>query len=239
MNYDIIGDVHGCADELDELLVRLGYIWDGDSGIFAHPLGNKVVFVGDLVDRGPDSASVLSLVMNMVKEGQALTVLGNHDDKLRRALNGNKVRISHGLGDTLKQIESRGNTFGHKVREFLGTLPYKLILHDSKLLICHAGLAEHLQDRDDDRVRSFALYGDTTGRTDENGYPERLDWAARYNGPRIVVHGHVPVSDVVTKNNVWNIDTGCCFGNKLTALRYPTMEVVQVDAYEVYHERRV
>lgn len=188
-NYDIIGDVHGCAEELDELLIRLGYTWESDFGIFTHPLGNIPVFVGDLVDRGPDSASVLSLSMNLSNEQRGLFVLGNHEDKLLRALKGNKVKIGHTLSETIKQIRERGDLFVSRVISFLSCMPWKLKLHDSRVLICHAGLAEKYHDRDDDAARSKALYGDTTGEKDYRGYPIRLDWADHYKGPNIVVHG--------------------------------------------------
>jgi protein phosphatase len=236
--FDIIGDVHGCAEELDTLLIRLGYIWDSDTGIFAHPGGRKAVFVGDLVDRGSDSAAVLSLVMNMTEEGQALIALGNHDDKLRRALNGNRVKIGRELARTISQLEERGNTFVGRVLAWLNKQPWKLVLDNDKLIVTHAGMSERLQERNDDAARSFALYGDTDGKTkDANGYYLRRDWAASYSGRRVVVHGHVPVLEPVIKNNVWNIDTSCCFGNKLTALRYPEMEFVQVEALEEYSSR--
>jgi diadenosine tetraphosphatase ApaH/serine/threonine PP2A family protein phosphatase len=232
--FDLIGDVHGCADELDELLVRLGYLWDSDYGIFAHPGGRQAVFVGDLVDRGPDSPSVLQLVMNMVNEGEALMVLGNHDDKLRRALIGRKVTLTHGIDKTLRQLEERGNTFCGKVIDFLARQPWKLILHDSRLLVAHAGLAEKYQEREDDAARAKALYGETDGTKDANGYPTRIDWSGKYKGRRIVVHGHIPVMEPTVNNNVWNIDTGCCFGGHLTALRYPEFQLVQVEANEAY-----
>jgi protein phosphatase len=236
--YDIIGDVHGCASELDELLIKLGYIWDSQTGIFAHPGGRTVVFVGDLVDRGPDSASVLALAMNMVEEHQAIVVLGNHDDKLKRALIGNKVKMNDSLKETMRQIASRGHTFGARVIAFIAAQRFKVILHDSRLLVCHAGLPEKYHDKEHEAARAFCLYGETNGTFDKDGYPVRLDWAASYSGSRIVVHGHVPVISPVIKNNVWNIDTGCCFGGHLTALRYPEMEIVQVEAYEAYSIRK-
>jgi len=236
--YDIIGDVHGCAEELDALLIRLGYIWDSDTGIFANPGGRKAVFVGDLCDRGPDSAAVISLVLNMHQEGQALVVKGNHDDKLFRALKGNKVNIGVALFQTIEQLRQRGNTHVGRVMNWLAALPWKLKLDEDKLLIAHAGLSERLQDRDDDAARSHALYGDTDGTTkDEHGYFVRRDWAANYSGRRVVVHGHVPIDEVVERNKVWNIDTGCCFGGKLTALRYPEMALVDIEAYEEYWKR--
>ncbi len=95
--FDVIGDVHGCRSELESLLGRLGYAIAGDGTDAVHPEGRRAVFVGDLVDRGPDSPGVLRLVMGMVAAGHAYAVPGNHENKLVRALQGRAVQVSHGL----------------------------------------------------------------------------------------------------------------------------------------------
>ncbi|HEV2845339.1 MAG TPA: AAA family ATPase, partial [Thermoanaerobaculia bacterium] len=94
--FDIIGDIHGCADELEELLTTLGYAPD-ESGVWLHPEGRRAIFLGDLVDRGPRVPDVLRIVMGMVRAGAALCGPGNHDDKLRKWLEGRKVTVAHGL----------------------------------------------------------------------------------------------------------------------------------------------
>jgi protein phosphatase len=236
--FDIIGDVHGCHDELVRLLEQLGYsIAAGSDGMrhVTHPEGRRVVFVGDMVDRGPDSPGVVRLVMTMVGDGIALCVAGNHDQKLSRALRGREVKVSHGLERSLQQLEA-DSALKAEAAEFLDGLISHYVLDDGKLVVVHAGLKEDMQGRASGRVRDFALYGETTGETDEFGFPIRLDWAQNYRGRALVVYGHVAVSEARWLNNTVNIDTGCAFGGQLTALRYPERELVSVPAARTYYE---
>ena len=232
--FDIIGDVHGCFDELCELLTKLGYTQDG----FIHPEGRKVVFVGDLGDRGPKSADVFNHVMLMVKNGSALMVMGNHDHKLMRYLRGNNVNIAHGLQNTIDSLEDYNEEFKQTLHDFLALQPIKLTLDSDRLHIVHAAAPEKYQEemtgKKKKSQKAFALYGVTTGKTDENGFPERIDWAQEYAGKRIVVHGHVAQKEATRVNNVVNVDTACVYGNKLTALRYPEMEFESVKALQSY-----
>ncbi|RJF72403.1 polynucleotide kinase-phosphatase [Deinococcus cavernae] len=230
--FDFIGDVHGCLNELQELLAKLGYTVNGLE--VTPPPGRTAVFVGDLVDRGPDSAGVLRLVMNMVKSGAALAVPGNHDEKLKRALDGKAVKALHGLDVTLAQLEAAGSAFKTEVRDFLERLVSHLVLDDGQVVVAHAGLPEHYQGRSSGRVRSFALYGDVDGSQDELGLPVRRDWAAAYRGAARVVYGHTPVARASWVNKTIDIDTGCAFGGSLTALRYPELELVSVPAHAQY-----
>ena len=236
--FDIIGDVHGCYPELLELLDKLGYRLTGAGEAIGvvPPAGRKAVFVGDLADRGPDSPAVLQLVMNMARDGVALCVPGNHDDKLYRYLSGKKVSLTHGLDQTTAQLNAQSPEFRQQVRQFLGKLISHYVLDNGRLVVAHAGLPEAMQGRTSGAVRAFCLYGETTGETDEYGLPVRLNWAANYRGRAMVVHGHVPVPAVEWLNNVIDIDTGCCFGGQLTALRYPEKELVSVPAHQVYSE---
>jgi protein phosphatase len=236
--FDVIGDVHGCHDELVALLDRLGYsITAGTDGVrhVTHPEGRRLVFVGDLVDRGPDTPGVLRLVMASVRDGIALCVAGNHDQKLSRALRGREVTVSHGLERSLQQLESDPGIKADAA-EFLDGLISHYVLDDGKLVVAHAGLKEEMQGRASGRVRDFALYGETTGETDELGLPVRLDWAQNYRGRALVVYGHVAVAEPRWVNNTVNIDTGCAFGGHLTALRYPEKELVSVPAALTYYE---
>jgi protein phosphatase len=232
--FDIIGDVHGCLDELKELLTKLGYVV-GPEGV-TPPAGRKAVFVGDLVDRGPDTPGVLDLVMNLVAAGHALCVRGNHDDKLPRKLRDRDVSITHGLEQSLQQLEGRPPEFIEKVRAFLDGLPTHYVFDGGKLVVAHAGLKANLQGRVSDRVRAFALYGETTGESDEFGLPVRLNWAAEYRGKATVVYGHTPTLNPEWVNRTVCIDTGCVFGGALTALRYPEQELVGVPAAKTYAE---
>jgi protein phosphatase len=237
--FDIIGDVHGCFDELVELLKELGYEIstqpDGET-VVEPPQGRKAIFVGDFVDRGPKVAEVLRLVMGMQKTGAALCVPGNHDVKLVRALQGRNVNPTHGLAESLSQLEEESAEFKTQITEFLNGLVSHYVLDSGKLVVAHAGMKAELQGRASGRVREFALYGETTGETDEFGLPIRINWADEYRGNAMVVYGHTPVAEPQWVNRTINIDTGCVFGGKLTALRYPEKEIVSVPAYQTYYQ---
>ncbi|WP_406430278.1 polynucleotide kinase-phosphatase [Streptomyces sp. NBC_01589] len=231
--FDIIGDIHGCSSELESLLGKLGYV-DG-----AHPEGRTAVFVGDLVDRGPDSPGVLRRVMSMVSAGNALCVPGNHENKLGRYLKGRKVQHTHGLAETIEQLDredAKDPAFREQVREFIDGLVSHYVLDGGKLVVCHAGLPEKYHGRTSGRVRSHALYGDTTGETDEFGLPVRYPWAEEYRGRAAVVYGHTPVPSTSWVNNTLCLDTGAVFGGKMTALRWPERELVDVPAEKVWYE---
>lgn len=229
--FDIIGDVHGCFRELKNLLGTLGYAPDG-----SHPEGRRALFLGDLVDRGPDSPGVVLMVKEWVEAGRAIAVPGNHDIKLVRHLQGKKVNISHGLEETLKQLESRSGAEIVAIRDFLQSLTSHFVLDGGRLVVAHAGMQESMQGRASGAVRDFALYGETTGETDEFGLPVRVKWAESYRGKAMVVYGHTPVVEAQWLNNTICIDTGCVFGGSLTALRYPEKELVSVPAERVYCE---
>jgi polynucleotide kinase-phosphatase len=247
--FDIIGDVHGCYRELCELLDQLGYAVEDEPVQDARDLGvrvvrleseadpsRKVIFLGDLVDRGPASPQVLRLVMSMVRDGLALCVPGNHDIKLLRYLNGKNVSHTHGLAETIAQLESETPAFKEQVRLFLDKLVSHYVLDGGRLVVAHAGLTEEMQGRGSGAVRNFALFGETTGETDEFGLPVRYHWASEYRGKAMVVYGHTPVPEPEWLNNTIDIDTGCVFGGRLTALRYPERALVTVPAHQVYAE---
>ncbi|GAA2815737.1 polynucleotide kinase-phosphatase [Streptomyces showdoensis] len=228
--FDVIGDVHGCRSELETLLGELGYV-DGH-----HPEGRTAVFVGDLVDRGPDSPGVLRRVMGMVAAGDALCVPGNHENKLGRWLRGRKVQETHGLAETIEQLGREPEAFRAEVAEFIEGLVSHYVLDEGRLVVCHAGLPEKYHGRTSGRVRSHALYGDTTGETDEFGLPVRYPWAEEYRGRATVVYGHTPVPTTSWINNTLCLDTGAVFGGRMTALRWPERELVDVPAERVWYE---
>lgn len=239
--FDLIGDVHGCFTELTNLLARLGYEPAPPGAAWSHPAGRKMIFVGDLVDRGPQVPAVVELVRESVQLGSALCVPGNHDIKLLRKLRGKDVQITHGLAESLAQFAEEeilhpGATAA--AADFIDSLVSHYVLDDGRLVVAHAGLKESMHGRGSGAVREFALFGETTGETDEFGLPVRYNWAAEYRGRATVVYGHTPVPEPEWLNHTINIDTGCVFGGKLTALRYPEKELVSVPALQTYAESR-
>lgn len=240
--FDIIGDVHGCRDELLTLLTLLGYDvrLEGEGSerrvISSVREGRRALFVGDLVDRGPASPDVLRIVMHMVAEGQALCVPGNHDAKLLRYLNGRNVKINHGLERTVEQLNREPPAFKREVKEFINGLVSHAWLDDGRLAIAHAGIKEHMLGRASGAIRQFCLYGETSGETDEFGLPIRYNWAAEYRAATTIVYGHTPVPNAEWINNTLCVDTGCVFGGKLTALRWPEKEIVSVPATKTHAE---
>lgn len=238
--FDIIGDVHGCADELVELLARLGHgvRFTGDGAKRRVKLdgtsSRKIVFVGDLVDRGPKAPDALRIVMALIAAGRAMAVPGNHDAKFRRWLDGRQVKVSHGLERTVEQLGREGAAFHDEVKVFLDGLPYHLWLDRGRLVVAHAGIKEEMIGHDNGKVRNFCLYGETSGGVDPFGLSVRYHWAAEYRGDAQIVYGHTPVADVEWVNNTLCIDTGCCFGGRLTALRWPERTLVSVPARETY-----
>lgn len=237
--FDVIGDIHGCRAELETLLAELGYLVERDDERRAvgarHPERRRVIFVGDLVDRGPDTPGVLRLAMGMVAGGDAFCVPGNHENKLLRALRGRNVQITHGLAESLAQLDKEPAEFRSQVEDFLDGLISHYVLDGGSLVVAHAGITERYIGRASGRVRSFCLYGDTTGETDEFGLPVRYPWANDYRGKSVVLYGHTPVPTPEWINNTLCLDTGCVFGGRLTALRYPERELVSVPAAEVYY----
>src|SRR6266550_4289141 len=227
--FDIIGDVHGCYEELTALLVQLGYKINEEptAPSVTPPDGRRAIFVGDLVDRGPKIPEVLRLVMKMVEDGTAFCVPGNHDMKLMRKLKGRDVQLTHGLADSLEQLDKETPEFKQTVIKFLDDLVSHYVFDEGKLVVAHAGMREEMQGRGSGKVRDFALYGETTGETDEYGLPVRYNWAAEYRGKAMVVYGHTPVPEPEWLNRTINIDTGCVFGGSLTGLRYPEKELVR------------
>ena len=279
--FDLIGDVHGCFDELLILLKLLGYRVShntvelstlkyqivgrqpfaaetnrvpsrhGDADLLHnstvlrvshggcefevyHPDGRKLVFLGDLVDRGPKTPLVLRLAMAAVKSHDAFCLSGNHDAKLVKALQGHKVSLTHGLAESMLQLEPESEKFRAEVAEFLNSRPSHYVFDGGRLVAAHAGLREEMHGRDCGKVRMFCLYGETTGETDEFGLPVRYPWADDYRGRPMVVYGHTPIVEPQWQNNTLCIDTGCVFGGKLTALRYPEKEIVSVPALAQY-----
>ncbi len=236
--FDIIGDVHGCFDELIDLVNKLGYSVSliENKYIVSHPEKRKLLFLGDLGDRGPKIAETFRFVMDACEDGTALCVCGNHDAKLLRKLNKRDVQLTHGLDKTVLELKQQPPELSEKIKKFLDSLISHYVLDDGKLVVAHAGMKEKYQGRGSGRVREFALYGETTGENDEYGLPVRNDWTREYRGKALVVYGHIPVAVAKRQNNTICIDTGCVFGGSLTAYRYPEGDIFSEPAKETYYE---
>jgi protein phosphatase len=238
--FDIVGDVHGCLDELLDLLDKLGYRREAGDRM-AHPDGRTLIFLGDLADRGPHNAATFALVMSLVERSGAMYTPGNHCNKLLRYLRGNKVSPDSGLEGTIADVDTREQAepgFRERLRRFIESAPTYLWLDDGDLVVAHGGIKEDMIGRDDSKVRAMVLYGDVTGRMNPDGTPERLDWAAEYDGQAAIVYGHSPVPGPEWRHGTINIDQGCVFGGWLTALGWPERQVVQVRAREAYYTGR-
>ena len=229
----VIGDVHGCVSELMALVKKI------DADGYAD---YKLVFVGDLTDRGPSNAGVLEYVMYLVESGRAICVRGNHDDKLFRYLKGNSVKLNDALSKTAYQIENHTDKdFKGKVLSFLAKMPLYIELDSGKLVVSHAGIEDSMIGKSEfGAIRTFCLYGKITGKKDADGFPERLDWAAERvvndKSPLIVYGHHAQMEGPYAINKTVNVDTACCFGKQLTGYVYPEGKYVTVEAFETYAE---
>ncbi|MBU9713289.1 bis(5'-nucleosyl)-tetraphosphatase PrpE [Evansella tamaricis] len=238
--YDIIGDIHGCFQEMNELLDTLGY--QMNDGNITHPEGRKPVFLGDLMDRGPNSLSVIYSVTRWVKEEKALYCPGNHCDKLYRYFLGRNVTISHGLETTVAELEVLGhkeyNHISSLFRNLYESSPLYLVLDEGKLVVAHAGIRPDDIGKNNKRIKTFVLYGDITGEKHHDGRPIRRDWPSKYTYDTFVVYGHSPVQEPRQVGNTLNIDTGCVFGNSLSAFRWPEKQIVSVSSHQALVEEK-
>lgn len=237
MYYDIIGDIHGCYRELMELIQKLGYSME--TGIPVHPDGRRLAFLGDAMDRGPESLPTLALLFSMQDKEKLFYSPGNHCNKFYRFAKGNKVQQTHGLETTIAELNAlpaeEREQFLQRYRDFYEALPLVQELDKGRLLIAHAGISEQLIGQyHSEKTKSFVLYGDITGQKLPDGRPVRKDWAKHYKGKKFIVYGHTPLPEARFVNKTVNIDTGCVFGGKLTALRYPEKEIVSVESNQPY-----
>lgn len=227
IRYDIIGDLHGHLSLLRKLCCAMGY---------PHPLqppeGRRLVFVGDLATRGPENLQALLAVRDAVREGRALSVLGNHDDALLRWLRAGEAAFKPKLSDLADEI--RGRPDSKRIRQelisFLEMLPLILRLDQDRLVVVHAGIEERMLDRPlTGQDRRFVLNGDAIGKSPE-GKTLRRDWAAGYRGRPFVAYGHTPEEQPVIRFNTVNVDTGAYRTGRLSAFRWPEQEIFTVSA---------
>ena len=144
MPYDIIGDIHGCYEELLELLEVL--VYEQKNVTFIHPDGRNLAFVGDAADRGPESLAVWQFLFNLEDAKKLFYCPGNHCNKFYRYLKGSNVQITHGLETTVgefKQLtKSRQEEFRKRFIAFYEKLPFYNRLDNEKLIIAHGGIRE-------------------------------------------------------------------------------------------------
>lgn len=237
LKYDIIGDIHGCYEELQQLIDTLGYSWNSDRKL-SHPENRKIVFLGDLTDRGPHSIFVIQLVHKLVQQNKAHYTPGNHCDKLYRYFLGRNVQIVNGLETTVAELKAlqadEYETIRNQFIQLVEGAPLYIVLDNEKLIVAHAGLKRKWIGQNYEKVRTFVLYGDITGEKDKDGRPVRRDWAKTEDGESWIVYGHTPTLSPRIINHTINIDTGCVFGGKLTAFRYPELTTVSVPSKQPF-----
>jgi len=212
--YAVIGDIHGCYYEFKRLVEKIENRYGKDT---------IIISVGDTIDRGDYNIKTLEFTMDLFEKGKYLEVQSNHNDKFYRWLKGRNVKISYGMQKTvdefLKLPEEKREILKNRFLEFYEKLPLYIIINNN-VVVAHAGIKDEYIGRTDKKVKSFVLYGETTGKFTPEGFPERVDWTKKRkvkpDSPKIV-YGHVVFPEPYINNKCYGIDTGCVLGNKLTA----------------------
>ncbi|PJN91115.1 polynucleotide kinase-phosphatase [Bacillus sp. mrc49] len=236
---DIIGDIHGCHEELILLLDKLGY-QKNQEGLYLHPDGRKFVSVGDVMSRGPESLRTMLFFHEHVQKGVAYMIDSNHGWKIARWLDGRNVTLHHGdekVAEDFKRYEEEHGSektaeTKQALKKFLLQAPshYVFTKNGVQTVICvHAGIKDAFIGKQSEAISDFCRYGDTDG-FDERGKPVRKDWYISHKKSTLIVWGHDPKPQPLLINNTINIDQGAVFGGALTAFRYPEGEVISVQA---------
>ena len=215
--FDLVGDVHGCADTLRTLLDRLGYASE-DGCAYRHPQGRRLLMLGDYINRGPASQIVLEIVRRTVLDGAALALAGNHEEALLRALD--ESGLPPGTG---ARVENEQGVWplGVETMEWLAALPAHLVVDGETLVAVHAGIAAADVGALSARVQRDAQWG-----------PEDPQWWRSHDvrGPT-VVYGHwIERDGPVRQGATIGLDCGCgAPGGRLAAYRHPEDETVVVE----------
>lgn len=245
---DIVGDIHGCSWELRKLIEHLDYE-EQEDGIWLHPEERRLAFLGDLIDRGPDSVGALDLVETLIDSGVAfLAAVGNHDYEIYHGLiKGKPTRVFYGLQRTLDQVEELGleREFASQLRRVLDGAPAFTVFPEQELLLVHAGLRPEMLSLAyaadwSDENSLFALYGEPI-KVEGEPFPRKgYDWAETWDSSWTVVYGHdvIGATPIIRgqNKNIVGIDTGASYGGRLTALRWPERRFVSVSARDRYPE---
>lgn len=231
-NYVVVGDIHGCLAEFKEMVKILEDRYGKNFVIFS---------VGDTIDRGDSNIETLIYTIDLAKQGKFFEVKSNHLDKFVRWLKGSKVNVSHGMQKTVDEFLSINKNLQDKLKqeiiEYYENLPLYYVVNDG-VVVVHAGIKDDFVGRADKQVKEFVLYGKTTGRYTEKGFPERLDWTKdrKVNSKsKKIVYGHVVYDEVYINNLCYGIDTGAVIGNKLTAYNPETEEFFYVKSKKSYY----
>ncbi|WP_457638673.1 metallophosphoesterase [Persephonella sp.] len=227
----IIGDVHGCYYEFYSLIEKIFARYGEDT---------TIISVGDTVDRGDFNLKTIKLCFELKEKRNFYEVQSNHNLKLYRWMKGKNVRISTGMKKTVDEIMALCEDEREYLREryinYYQSLPLYIIVNDS-VVVAHAGIKDEMIGKVDEKVRDFVIFGETTGKYTEDGFPERVDWTKyrkiNENSPKIV-YGHVVYPEPYINNRCYGIDTGCVLGNKLTAYNPFTDEFIFERARKVY-----
>jgi diadenosine tetraphosphatase ApaH/serine/threonine PP2A family protein phosphatase len=207
----VIGDIHGCLDELTDLidLIRLG-------------ANDRVVAVGDLIVKGPNSCGVLD---RFIEDSRFSSVIGNHDRKLRQYLRGEPTRLTKEQKATLHEINSHRERYS----SFLSLLPFTIDLRTH--LVVHAGLRPGvpLPEQMTSDLTEIRTMGANPSR--RRGVP----WYEVYRGRKIVLFGHWPAKQPRLAARAIGLDTGCVYGRRLTAYIIEADEFVSVPARQAYN----
>lgn len=226
-SYDFIGDVHGCYRTINALFGKMGYAYRGN--IWVHPQGRIPVFLGDIIDKGPDSYHVLKMVLRMVSRKKALYVPGNHCDKLYRYLKGTNHHLSVPLQKTIAQIKcaADGKSVMKEFSQYMSKVKSHLVLDGGNVIAVHAAVSEE----------SIGVYDKDSYKQNTSGISGGALTMDVYKGKSLVVHGHVKQREPKYKNQVLNIDTSCGkIGGKLTAYRYPEGQFVDQGVLDIIRE---
>lgn len=244
---DIIGDIHACYEEFIELIEKLGYKKNKDD-LYLHPQGRKILSLGDIMSRGPESLKTMMFFLNHIENGQAYMTDSNHGWKIARWLDGRKVQLKHGDEKVEEEFIKYEIQFGvvktnelkQKIKELLMKAPSHYILMENGVdtVVCtHAGIKDEYIGKETPKIKNFCRYGDVEGM-DETGKPIRKDWFSHHNNKLLIIWGHDPKPEPFVFNNTINIDQGVVFGGKLTAFRYPEREFIFLDATKDYSDKK-
>lgn len=240
--FDIIGDIHGCYDEMLQLLKTLGYEQQND--LYIHPAGRRLISVGDIMSRGPKSIATMQFWLKQTEANLSFMTDSNHGWKIARWLRGQQVTLNH--GDELVEQEFIAYEQSHSAEEttdlkkrfahMLLNAPSHYILTQNdrtKAIVTHAGIKDHYISKQSKVISDFCRYGDIQ-QTDRLSKPIRGDWFINHKTSELIIWGHDVKVQPFKANRTINIDQGVVFGGELTALQFPELKFKSIKAFNNY-----